>query len=103
MVINALIEGKGAKTALITTRGFRDVLEIGRSNRVQMYEALYRKPRSLVPRRLCLEVTERITAAGEVLIPLRVEELEQVIEQLRREGVQSIAVCLINAYANPRH
>ncbi len=103
VVINALIEGKGAKTALITTRGFRDVLEIGRSNRVQMYEALYRKPRSLVPRRLCLEVTERITAGGEVLIPLRVEELAQVIEQLRREGVQSIAVCLINAYANPRH
>jgi N-methylhydantoinase A len=103
VVINALIEGKGAKTALITTRGFRDVLEIGRSNRVQMYDALYRKPRSLVPRRLCLEVTERITAGGEVLIALRFEELAQLAEKLRREGVQSIAVCLLNAYANPRH
>ncbi|MEE8592733.1 MAG: hydantoinase/oxoprolinase N-terminal domain-containing protein, partial [Candidatus Bipolaricaulota bacterium] len=59
VVINALIESKGAKTALITSRGFRDVLEIGRSNRTEMYDALYRKPRPLVPRFLRLEVSER--------------------------------------------
>jgi N-methylhydantoinase A len=103
VVINALIEGKGAKTALITTKGFRDVLEIGRSNRTEMYDALYRKPRSLVPRRLSLEIAERILANGEVLVPLEVDELAQVIEILRQEKVQSTAICLLNAYANPKH
>ena len=103
VVINALIEGKGAKTALITTKGFRDVLEIGRSNRTEMYNALYKRPGSLVPRYLCLEITERIMASGEVLIPLEINELVQIIEQLRKEKVESIAVCLLNAYANPKH
>ncbi len=103
VVINALIEGKGAKTALITSKGFRDVLEIGRSNRTEMYDALYRKPRSLVPRRLSLEIAERILTNGEVLIPLQLDELAQVIETLRQEKVQSIAICLLNAYANPKH
>lgn len=103
VVINALIEGKGAKTALITTSGFRDVLEIGRSNRTEMYNALYRKPRPLVPRYLRLEVRERIGANGEVLVPLDVAGLDPLIDYLKREGVESIAVCLLNAYANPAH
>ncbi|MGQ9477021.1 MAG: hydantoinase/oxoprolinase family protein, partial [Candidatus Bipolaricaulia bacterium] len=103
VVINALIEGKGAKTALITTAGFRDVLEIGRSNRTEMYNALYRKPRPLIPRYLRLEVKERIGADGAVLIPLDGAGLDSIIEYLQREGVESIAVCLLNAYANPIH
>ncbi|MFQ6117646.1 MAG: hydantoinase/oxoprolinase family protein, partial [Candidatus Bipolaricaulia bacterium] len=103
VVINALIEGKGAKTALITTEGFRDVLEIGRSNRTEMYDALYKKPTPLVPRYLRLEIRERIGADGEVLVPLDREALSRIIEFLREEGVESIAVCLLNAYANPRH
>ena len=103
VVINALIEGKGAKTALITTKGFRDVLEIGRSNRTEMYDALYRKPRSLVPRYLCLEIAERIAANGEVLVPLKTGDLAPIIEQLRKEKVESVAVCLLNAYANSKH
>jgi len=103
VVINALIEGKGAKTALITTRGFRDVLEIGRSNRTEMYDALYSKPRPLVPRHLRLEVGERIDAKGHVLCALSENELEGILEVLVRQKVSSVAVCLLNAYANPEH
>lgn len=103
VVINALIEGKGAKTALVTTRGFRDVLEIGRSNRTEMYDALYSKPQPLVPRYLRLEVGERIDADGAVLEPLDLDEFDGMIELLKREKVESVAVCFLNAYANPRH
>jgi N-methylhydantoinase A len=103
VVINALLEGKGAKTALITTKGFRDVLEIGRSNRTEMYNALYKKPTPLVPRYLRLEVKERMGGDSKVLIPLEIRDLAQVIEQMRKKEVESIAVCLINAYANPKH
>lgn len=103
VVINALIEGKGAHTALITTKGFRDVLEIGRSNRTEMYDALYSKPRPLVPRYLRLEVDERINANGEVVHPISADDLESVLNTLSREKVESVAVCLLNAYANPLH
>jgi N-methylhydantoinase A len=103
VVINALIEGKGAKTALVTTEGFRDVLEIGRCNRTEMYDALYRKPRPLVPRHLRLEVHERIDADGKVVRPLATADLERVLGVLEREKVESVAVCLLNAYANPKH
>jgi len=103
VVINALIEGKGARTALITTKGFRDVLEIGRSNRTEMYDALYSKPRPIVPRYLRLEVGERINARGEVAEPLAMGDLESVFEVLVREKVESVAVCLLNSYANPQH
>lgn len=103
VVINALIEGKGAKAALITTEGFRDVLEIGRSNRTEMYDALYKKPRPLIPRFLRLEVKERIGADGQVLIPLDIGDLGRIIEHLQNEKVESIAVCLLNAYANSKH
>ena len=103
VVINALIEGKGAKTALITTKGFRDVLEIGRCNRTEMYDALYRKPRPLVPRRLRLEVSERVAADGTVVVPLDLNEVARLVEFLRKEKVESIAVCLLNAYSNSKH
>ncbi|MGQ9599265.1 MAG: hydantoinase/oxoprolinase family protein [Anaerolineae bacterium] len=103
VVINALIEGKGAKTALITTDGFRDVLEIGRSNRLEMYDALYKKPEPLIPRYLRYGVRERIDAAGQVLIPLHMDDLERVIQDMKKHQVEAVAVCLLNAYANPRH
>ena len=103
VVINALIEGKGAKTALITTSGFRDVLEIGRCNRTEMYDALYRKPHPLVPRYLRFEVAERIDADGQIVQPLRNEDLETILMALQKDGVESVAVCLLNAYANPEH
>ena len=68
--INALLEGKGARTGLLTTEGFRDVLEIGRGNFLRMYDVLYRRPTPLVPRGRRLEVAERLGARGEVLVPL---------------------------------
>ncbi len=103
VVINALIEGKGAKTALITTRGFRDVLEIGRCNRTEMYDALYRKPRPLVPRVRRLEVTERVSADGSIVTPLDRTDLDAVLAVLGSQEVTAVAVCLLNAYANPEH
>jgi N-methylhydantoinase A len=103
VVINALIEEKGAKTALITTRGFRDVLEIGRSNRTNMYDALYEKPTPLVPRKLRFEVSERIDNAGEVLKTLDLSEIDDFVDKMRSEGVLAIAVCLLNSYVNPVH
>ena len=103
VVINALIEGKGAKTALITTEGFRDILEIGRSNRLEMYDALYKKHDPLVPRNLRFGIRERINAAGEILVPLDIQAMDQIITEMKRQGVVAVAVCLLNAYSNPIH
>jgi len=103
VVINALIEGNGAKTALVTTKGFRDVLEIGRCNRTEMYNALYRKPTPLIPRHLRLEVNERIGPDGEILVPLVEEDLSKIVEYLQEKNIEAIAVCLLNGYANPDH
>lgn len=103
MVINALTEMKGAKTALITTRGFRDVLEIQRSNRTDLYNFRYAKPKPFVPRRLRFEVEERVDYAGSVLKPLNEEEVKQVAEICKKERIESIAVAFYNSYANPSH
>lgn len=100
---NALLERNGAKTALLTTQGFRDVLEIGRQSRPKLYDFKARKKPPLVPRDLRIEVTERIRANGEVLVPLDTEEVRQTARRLKSEGVQSIAVCLINSYMNDSH
>lgn len=102
-VINTVIEKTGAKTGLVTTAGFRDVLEIGRANRPQNYNLFYQKPTPLVPRHLRFEVEERMTPDGEVLVPLAEESVAAVIEAIRRHGLQAVAVCLLHAYANPRH
>ncbi len=103
IIINALTERKGAKTGLITTKGFRDVLEIGRANRPDIYNMYYEKPKPFVPRYLRLEVTERLNYKGEVLEPLNESELRDVVQQLVNEGVDSIAVCFLHSYANPEH
>jgi len=103
VVINALIQEKGAGTALLTTKGFRDVLEIGRSNRTEMYNALYRKPRPIVPRHLRLEIEERIDSSGEIIYPLDLSQLDPIIAYLRKEKVQAVAVCFLNSYRNPVH
>jgi N-methylhydantoinase A len=103
VVINALIEGKGARTALITTAGFRDILEIGRSNRLEMYDALYKKPDPLVPRYLRFGVRERINAAGDILVPLDTGAIDRIVAEMRRHSVEAVAVCLLNAYSNPQH
>ena len=103
IVINAITERKGAQAALITTEGFRDVLEIGRGNRPDFFNLEYRKPRPFVPRYLRRELPGRISYRGEETRALDTSLLPGILEDFRREGVEAIAVCLINSYANPAH
>ena len=100
---NAIIEGKVAPTGFITTEGFRDMLEIARQIRPTLYDLQFEKPRPLVPRHHCFGVPERLDAQGQVLTPLDEDALRQVANKLRDEGVESIAVCFLHAYANPTH
>ena len=100
---NAILEMKGPRVGLITTRGFRDVLEIRRLRMPRLYDLSWRKPPPLVERSLRLEVDERIDAAGAVLTPISQAQVDSVIERILELGVQSIAVCLLNAYANGEH
>jgi N-methylhydantoinase A/oxoprolinase/acetone carboxylase beta subunit len=103
LVINAVIERKGAKTGLLTTKGFRDVLEIGREKRFDAYDLQIQFPEPIVPRYLRLEVDERLHATGVVLTPLNEEAAREAIQSLLDEGCESIAVCLLHAYRNPAH
>jgi N-methylhydantoinase A len=100
---NAVLEQKGARTGLITTAGFRDVLEIGRQNRPKLYDLRQQKPPPLVPRDLRLEVPERLDERGRVLVPLDEEAVREAIERLRQAGVEAVAVCLLFSFANPAH
>lgn len=100
---NAIIEGKTAKTAFITTEGFRDMLEIARQIRPSLYDLQFEKPAPLVPRQLCFEVPERLDAKGEVVTPLDEKALNEVVEQIASSGVEAVAVCLLHAYRNPDH
>jgi N-methylhydantoinase A len=101
--INAVLQKKGSRTGLITTRGFRDVLEIARMDRPGMYDILYQKPPALVPRPLRLEVDERMDARGNILRPLVREDVVRAAELFRKQKVEAIAVCLLHSYANPVH
>ncbi len=103
LVINAVIERKGARTGLLTTRGFRDVLEIGREKRYDGNDLQIRFPDPLVPRPMRLEVGERVHTSGRVLTPLDEASVEAAVRSLLAQGVQSIAVCLLNSFANPAH
>src|SRR3989441_4804016 len=103
VIINALTERKGVRPGLITTKGFRDVLEIGRANRPDLYNLAYTKPIPFVARALRMEVTERVTYKGEVLVPLAEDELLAAATRLMDEQVEAIAVCFLHAYANPTH
>ena len=100
---NTLLERRGARAALVTTRGFEDVLEIGRQNRPKIYSLFPSRPEPLVPRRLRRGVTERVLYDGSVLVPLAKGELPGLAAALRRAGVESVAVCLLFSYANPAH
>lgn len=100
---NAVLERRGARTALVTTRGFRDVLELRRVRAPQMYDLFFDKPEPIVERHLRLEVKERIAADGDVLAPLDFGDLEAVRDVLVQEQVESIAVCTLHSYAYPRH
>ena len=100
---NAILELKGARTGLITTKGFRDVLEIRTLRMPRLYDLAWTKPPPLVERHLRVEVDERINAKGEVERPLTEADAARAIEKLRNEGVEAIAVCLIHSYLNPAH
>ena len=99
---NATLERNGAKCGLITTKGFRDVLELGRRERPQLF-GMYGQYRPIIPRDLRLEVTERIDANGNILVPLDVDELTAAIKELRERGVTSLLICFLNSHANPEH
>jgi N-methylhydantoinase A len=100
---NTLLQKVGAKTGLLTTRGFRDVLEIGRLRTPDMFDLTWEKPKPLVRRRLRREIDERMDARGNILKPLDAAEAVQVAEELVAEGVESLAICFINSYRNPAH
>ena len=103
LVINAIIERKGARTGLITTRGFRDVLELGREIRYAAYDAFAEMPEPLVPRERRLEVDERLRADGSVLTALDETQARAALRALGGMKVESVAVCLINSFENPVH
>ena len=100
---NTLLERKGARTALVVTAGFRDVLQIGRQDRPDLYDWRVRRADPLVPRRLRFELLERVTHTGEVLIPVEEDALARVVEEVAGAGVDAAAVCLLHSYANPSH
>ncbi|MCH9671626.1 MAG: hydantoinase/oxoprolinase family protein [Gammaproteobacteria bacterium] len=100
---NAILERSGGPVGLITTRGFRDVAIIGRGKRHDTYDLLLSKPKPLTERRYIAQISERMSHTGEVLERLGVEELPQILSMIRHFGIQSVAVCLLHAYANPAH
>jgi N-methylhydantoinase A len=103
VVTNALLEGKGARTALVTTRGCRDVLELRRSARASLYDLFQEAPAVLVPRHLRLEVGERIDAQGRVVTPLDLADVDTAIDFIGRHEVDAIAVCLLFSFLNDAH
>jgi len=100
---NTVLEGKGARTALITTKGFRDILEIRDLRMPVLYDLHWTKPPALVERRLRLEVIEKVRPDGSVAVPLDIASVDTAIATLRAENVQSVAICLLHSYANPAH
>jgi N-methylhydantoinase A len=100
---NTILEGKGAKTGLITTEGFRDVLEIRDLRMPRLYDLSWVKPRALIERRLRLEVREKTRPDGSIATPLDMGSLAAAIARLREERVASVAICLLHSYANPAH
>src|SRR6202045_917 len=103
LVINSLIQPKGAKAALITTASFRDNLEIARGNRPDPFDLHYRRDEPLIPRELRFEVNERIGAKGEIVTPLDLAALERLAGKLNGLGIEAVAIFFMNSYANPVH
>jgi N-methylhydantoinase A len=101
--INAMLTRSGAKVAIVTSTGFRDVYELGRTDRDPMYDFKYRKPPSLVPRYLAFEVDERLNYQGQVLIPFNQDSALAVAQKIKQAGVEAVAICFLHSYANPAH
>ena len=103
VVLNSLLEGKGPKTALITTSGFRDVLEIMRADRKDLFDLHQSKPAPMVPRDRCLEVNERVSATGAIIKPIDMSEIGEIIAKLKLIKVEAVAVCFLFAFLEPAH
>ena len=103
LVINSLIQRLGGRTALITTRGFRDVLEIARGNRPDPLDLYYQRDEPLIPRDMRFEVNERMDSTGKIIRALNADELGKLAERIRKEKVEAVAVFFLNSYANPFH
>jgi N-methylhydantoinase A len=103
VVINSILERRGAKTALITTEGFRDTLEIGRGSRPESFNLFYRRLEPLVPRDLRFEIRERLSARGEVIKTLDRAALPRLAKLINEAGVEAVAICFLHAYRNPDH
>lgn len=101
LAINALVERRGADVALVTTKGFRDVHELGRGNRPQSFNLFYRRDPVLVPRHRRFEIAERVLGAGDVKLVPSEEELSKVVEQIRNANVDAVAIAFLNSYVNP--
>ncbi len=101
--INALLERKGSKVGLLATTGFRDILEIRRGDRAEMYNLIWTPPPPIVPRHLRLPITERMLADGSIYIELIEDDVRKALETFNEEGVDSIAIAYLNAYVNPEH
>src|SRR3954463_11816318 len=103
VVTNALLEHKGAKCGMVATRGFRDLLELRRSSRPDLYDLFQDGPSILVPRRHRYEITERIDAQGEVVTPLALDEIPALVEAIRAAGLQTVAVSFLFSFLNDTH
>jgi N-methylhydantoinase A len=106
MATNMVVEHKGARTALVTTKGFRDILEIrrvSRHDRADLYDLQFEAPRELVERRWRLELDERLDAKGQIVTPLDEREVEALADRLAGSGIEAIAICLLHSYTNPVH
>jgi N-methylhydantoinase A len=103
LVINSLIQRKGAKTALVTSKGFRDILEIARGNRPDPFDLHYQRDEPLIPRELRFEVPERLDSKGEVVTPLDKAALKKLADEIKKLGIESVAVFFMNSYINPTH
>src|SRR5215470_10302785 len=103
LVTNAIIERRGAAVGLLTTQGFRDVLEMGTEQRYDIYDLFLKFPAPLVPRRRRIEIPERMDARGRVVTPLDLAAVRAAARRLVDEGVEAIAVCFLHAYRNPAH
>ena len=103
LATNALIERRGARTAFLTTGGFRDILEMGFEKRFEQYDIFMDKPEPLVPRPLRREVDERVSAGGQVLVPLDTAAVRDIAAEWKAEGIEAVAVGLLHAYAHPAH
>ena len=100
---NAILERKGARTALITTKGFRDVLIIGRQDRPELYDLFPSIPPLLVPREWTFEITERVDYGGNIVTPLQENELDVIIQEIKAHEIQSVAVSFLFSFVNPTH